>query len=153
MTVQAARDVLQRHWDGSLPVDPAQIALSMGIEVMDDPFLDHSGHYLRNAGEGPLIIYNSSEPRVRQKFTIAHELGHHVNGDDDVPRDTSAQFSSTSRSPIEAAANRFAAALLMPAEHVRYLANKRGATLAFLASQFGVSTVAMQYRLKNLGII
>lgn len=153
MSLQTARDVLQQYWDGSLPVNPAQIALAMGIEVRPDPFLGYSGHYLRNGGGVPLIIYNCNEAAVRQKFTIAHELGHHVNGDDNVPRDTSVQFSSANWNPVEAAANKFAAALLMPAEHVRYLANSRGANLSWLAQKFGVSTAAMQYRLKNLGII
>lgn len=153
MSVKSANDVLHRYWDGSLPVDPMQIARSMGITVTAKPFLDHSGHYQRNNGS-PVILYNSSEPTVRQRFTVAHEIGHHVNGDTDAPRDTSAQFSSASWDPIEVAANRFAAALLMPGEYVRYAVFRDGITdLRVLAQMFGVSTVAMQYRLKNLRLI
>jgi len=153
MSVKAAHDVLHRYWDGYLPVDPVTIAKAMGVTVVADPFLDHSGHYQRNSGN-PRIIYNSSEPPVRQRFTVAHEIGHHVNGDIDAPRDTSKQFSSSSWDPVEAAANRFAAALLMPADHVKYAVFRDGVTdLWALAKTFGVSTVAMQYRLKNLGLI
>src|SRR5690606_41065721 len=78
----------------ALPI--SSIAQAMGIEVVADPFLDHSGHYQRNGGS-PRIIFNSSEPPVRQRFTVAHELGHHVNGDIDAPRDTAAQDRKSTR--------------------------------------------------------
>lgn len=153
MSVKSAHNVLQKFWDGRLPVDPVAIAKAMGVTVVADPLLDHSGHYQRNGGS-PRILYNSSEPPVRQRFTVAHEIGHHVNGDVDAPRDTSKQFSSSSWDPVEAAANKFAAALLMPAEHVRYAVFREGVTdLWALARTFGVSSVAMQYRLKNLRLI
>jgi Zn-dependent peptidase ImmA (M78 family) len=105
-------------------------------------------------GQKPLITYNYSEPLVRQRFTIAHEIGHHVHGDLNAPRDSSVQFSARSHDPKEVAANRFAAALLMPAALVKHAVYKDSITdLRELAKKFGVSTAAMEFRLKALGIL
>lgn len=160
MEYRTANDVLDAHWDGGLPVDPAAIAKAMGIEVcVTTPFDENydpteSGHYLHRPGTKPLITYNMSEPPVRQRFTIAHEIGHHVNGDRNAPRDSSAQFSARSHDPKEVAANRFAAALLMPAAMVKHAVYSDGVTdLRELAKKFGVSTAAMEFRLKALGLL
>ncbi len=153
MQHQTAHDVLSEYWDGSLPVNPAAIAKAMGVELVGDPEFSHSGHYLYNDGK-PVITYNASEFKPRKRFTIAHELGHHVHGDVDAPRDNSETFSARSSSPIEVAANQFAAALLMPAAVVRHLVLEQNVTsLDRLASLFGVSTVAMRFRLRNLGLL
>jgi len=53
---------------------------------------------------------------------------------------------------FEVAANNFAAELLMPAEAVHYLLTQGKNTLQSLADSFNVSTVAMNIRLKKLGI-
>lgn len=159
MEYRTANDVLNAHWDGGLPVDPEAIAKAMGIDVhvvtpFDDNYTNESGHYQRRPGERPLITYNFGEAPVRQRFTIAHEIGHHVHGDLDAPRDTSEQFSAKSRDPREIAANRFAAALLMPAAVVKQAVYGDGNTdLRDLAKKFGVSTAAMEFRLKALGLL
>lgn len=154
MEYKTANDVLKAHWDGKLPVNPFAIAKMMGIEVMEsDPLSAESGHYCYRDG-APLITYNPADAAVRQRFTLAHEIGHHIHGDIDAPRDTSEQFNSKSRDPREVAANRFAAALLMPAALVKYLVREKRITdLASLAKSFGVSTAAMEFRLKAIGLI
>lgn len=160
MEYRTANDVLDAHWDGGLPVNPEAIARAMGIEVCvadpREPDYDpkESGHYLYREGDRPLITYNYGEAPVRQRFTIAHEIGHHVHGDLDAPRDTSEQFSARSHDPKEVAANRFAAALLMPAAVVKQAVYGDGVTdLRVLAKKFGVSTAAMEFRLKALGLL
>lgn len=153
MSYPSARDVLQAHWDGKLPVNPAAIARKLGIKLEGDPNLPFSGHYSFNDGN-PVIKYKAVEYVPRLRFTLAHEIGHHVNGDLDAPRDDNESFSARSRDPIEVAANQFAAALLMPDNIVKYLVREKGMTnLKDLAEKFGVSTVAMQFRLRNLGLI
>ncbi|WP_052959708.1 ImmA/IrrE family metallo-endopeptidase [Pseudomonas lundensis] len=54
--------------------------------------------------------------------------------------------------PDEIAANAFAANLLMPEDLVRDLYGS-ARNVQDLAEAFGVSSVAMTYRLKNLGMI
>lgn len=158
MEYRTANDVLEAHWNGSLPVEPKAIAKAMGIEVRPtNPFdgsnVNESGHYMNRNGR-PLITYNSLDVPVRQRFTIAHEIGHHVHGDVDAPRDTSEQFSARARDPREVAANRFAAALLMPAALVKHLVLEQRVTdLVKLAKTFGVSTAAMEFRLKAIGLL
>ncbi|ATP43174.1 MULTISPECIES: ImmA/IrrE family metallo-endopeptidase [Pseudomonas] len=160
MEYRTANDVLQAHWDGRLPVNPLAIAQAMGIEVKPlTPFdqecwrPNESGHYSYRNGK-PLITYNVTDAPVRQRFTIAHEIGHHVHGDLDAPRDTFEQFSARARDPKEVAANRFAAALLMPAALVKHMVMEQRVTdLARLARAFGVSTAAMEFRLKAIGFL
>lgn len=153
MRPSTALDVLKHHWDFQLPVDPKLIAKNLGIEVVARPGTTESGYYDYRGGR-PLITYNSDESPVRQRFTIAHEIGHHINGDISAPRDTAAHFSSGVRDPREVAANRFAAALLMPTALVKHMIFEEKITdIHRLAKAFGVSTAAMEYRLKNTGII
>lgn len=160
MPYRTAADVLQAHWDGRLPVNPQAIAQAMGIELKaltpHDPVTwraNESGHYSYRDGK-PLITYNFTDAPVRQRFTIAHEIGHHVHGDLDAPRDTTEQFSAKARDPKEVAANRFAAALLMPAALVKHLVFEQRITdLRKLAQTFGVSTAAMEFRLKAIGLL
>lgn len=148
-------EVLSAYWDdGSLPVDPAYIATRMGVSVMADPNLDGSGHYEPNASKsgGPLITYNPTENIVRQRFTIAHELGHHALAHGPRDRDTPENFTMIFSDPKEVAANKFAAQLLMPKDFIHAVVQVRGVRdLKRLAKLFNVSTAAMGYRLRDLG--
>lgn len=160
MKYRSAAQVLHAHWDGILPVNPRTIAIAMGVEVKalkpSEPEAGlpiESGHYSFREGR-PLITYNALDAPVRQRFTIAHEIGHHVHGDLDAPRDTTEQFRARSRDPREIAANRFAAALLMPAALVKHLVLEQHVyDLHRLAKTFGVSTAAMEFRLKAVGLL
>ncbi len=147
---------LDDYWDGILPVDPGAIARAAGVAVIADPALlaeGLSGKYAVESGH-PTIRYNPNESRVRQRFTIAHELGHHALGHPESYRDPAANFSSLSYDPAEAAANRFAAQLLMPREILLFkIGEMRSPRLAELAEAFDVSQFAMQYRLKRLGLL
>lgn len=152
---QAANAMLLKHWAGkTLPIDPFAIAASEGIPCRSLSWQDlsASGWYKIENGR-PVIEYNPSEPPNRQRFTIAHELGHHALGHGPRPRDTS-QALMGSNDFMETQANRFAAELLMPAGSVQLLVIDMGITdLGILASHFQVSEPAMRYRLKNLGYI
>lgn len=152
-TTRNAKEFLDRHWDGRLPIDPAAMAEKAGILVVDDACLSGeglSGCFDPEAGR-PVIRYNPKEAEVRQRFTVAHEIGHFVLGHGAAYRDPAANF-ATNAAPTEAAANRFAAALLMPSEVVEAVIKEQAnPTLESLAALFGVSTVAMRYRLINLG--
>lgn len=143
-----ANDLLVRHWSGrTLPIDPFEIAQKEGLNIA--PIFDASGWYKPYEGT---IYFNPTEPLVRQRFTVAHELGHHVFNHGERPRDSAPQF--VSRDPYESQANRFAAELLMPEGSVRLLLIDQGVTdISLLARYFNVSEQAMTIRLKNLGYI
>jgi Zn-dependent peptidase ImmA (M78 family) len=137
------------------PVLPDLIARADGVhvDVLDEETsLSYSGWYKFEDGR-PVILYNAREPLTRQRFTIAHELGHHVLRHGERPRDNASSFSLLAQDPRERAANAFAAELLMPAGAVRARAQSPNARLERLAREFGVSSVAMRFRLKNLGLV
>jgi Zn-dependent peptidase ImmA (M78 family) len=151
-----AAQILDAHWDGNLPVDPRRIARSLGVAVFGQP-MEVSGVIEIKDGK-PVISYNADEPSVRQRFTIAHEIGHfalgHLEGSQKLWRDPVGNFSSSANKREEREANMFAAQLLMPASTVRYAVREVGITgVAELARMFGVSQVAMGYRLTNLGFV
>ena len=151
---KTATQVIAEHWDdGSLPVDPAYIAAQMGIAVLADPKLVASGHYEpKGFNDGPLITYNPTEPPVRQRFTIAHELAHFVLNHGTRDRDTPDNFTMAVHDQKEVAANKFAVCLLIPKSFVDAIVQVNMVrSLPKMAKIFGVSKAAMSYRLKELG--
>ncbi len=111
------------------------------------------------------IAVNPNQHPNRQRFTIAHELGHffchnaqdmeYVDGDFRVSWRNNASSAGVDWKEIEA--NRFAAELLMPEDMLRKDVDKHSAinrnVVHLLASLYGVSRLAMQYRLINLGLL
>ena len=159
-SMQTATQVLDAHWDGTLPVNPVKIAAAIGVLVRNNDSMPESG-IIELTDSGPVITYNGSEIAERKRFTIAHEIGHFVLGHlkPGSPkfreyRDLSSNFSSRSANPQEREANTFAAQLLMPAKTVKFVvAEKKITDVDELAKVFGVSQVAMKYRLSNIGLI
>jgi Zn-dependent peptidase ImmA (M78 family) len=87
------------------------------------------------------IALNSREPLVRQRFSLAHELGHIVES----PFDRYARPEL-----VERIADHFAANLLMPKSWVKQLWAQRVQQPSDLAERFHVSEVAMTRRLNEL---
>lgn len=153
--VQQAQKVLDKYWDGKLPVSMFQLTSKMGINVMSDSFISTSGHYTpAQKNHPPLITFNPTETGQRARFTIAHEIGHHILHGVEKDRNTAPNFTTYAPDPDEVSANQFAAALLIPEKELRALVEDgRIRTLQKLASIFNVSTGAMKYRLIKLGYI
>ncbi len=154
-----ASQTLNEHWDGYLPVDPAAIAARAGAYVVAEPMLDREGIsgdcYFDDDGV-PVIRFNPYDNERRQRFTIAHELGHvlqrHVQPGGRMHRDPKRDYQRMGETPMEREANEFAAQLLMP-ESVLKLAARTLRSSQRLAAEFNVSTEAMKYRLQNIGIL
>jgi Zn-dependent peptidase ImmA (M78 family) len=164
----AAERLLAEHSVTSPPVDPESLAKAEGIVVVRRRFedADVSGILYRD-GNHHVIGVNSAHPLVRQRFTIAHELGHRAlhPGRElilDVPvrvnlRDKTSSMASDLE---EIEANAFAASLLMPEQMIRDQlgqlppARRRepDTTADALAKVFKVSTPALNFRLINLGL-
>lgn len=128
--------------------------LGLAVCIAELPF-KMAGAYIRRRARSFIFIRAGDYP-TRQRFTIAHELGHHqlghgavVDSERDVGRDTS--------DPREQQANYFASELLHPVEAVqRWLDEKLGngtpptiTDLVHLAYHFHVSPPAMLYRLSK----
>ena len=154
----SARQVLDAYWNGALPVPVIHIANEMGISVFKQSKLDCSGKIELSDDGKASVFFNTDEPIVRQRFTIAHEIGHFALGHlkpgvDRLHRDSVDSFSSKSKDPIEISANKFAAQLLMPADSVRYAFLSEKLSITEIAQMFNVSGLALRFRLINLGLI
>ncbi len=153
----AAKNLLNRYWDRRLPVDPFKLAAAWGarVEPLREPANGLSGSAVIENGI-PYIYFNSNEHYNRQRFTVAHELGHHVLGhtqDGEYHRDIVGNYSTGIRDDREIEANQFAAELLMPEEAIRQLVSRIGVDSTLrLANIFNVSEAAMHWRLKALGM-
>jgi Zn-dependent peptidase ImmA (M78 family)/transcriptional regulator with XRE-family HTH domain len=101
-----------------------------------------------------LIMVSSSIPAHRQRYTLAHELGHVLAGDGNEVIDENITASKT---PQETRANAFAAAFLMPATALRSafegVTSPTEELIANLLSRYRVSLDALAFRLHNTGII
>ena len=152
--VEAAARLLADLGIDTAPVDVKDVATMCGIPIVTlaaDPSL--SGLVVE-LDHGPVIGVNSSEPESRQRFSIAHELGHFIlNHLDTFHVDLST--SSKEGDPPgynwrhERAANTFAANLLMPEDLVSK-AYVDDSSVHTLAGIFEVSVTAMGFRLRNL---
>lgn len=150
--VDKANEVLNRAVGSDvLPVDLNKVAEKLGVLVAELPpsHRKYSGWYEKGNGRTPTAYFNPDDSPRRQRFTLAHELGHHVLEHGDSFRDPAANFSLDNFDYKEAEANRFAAELLMPRHVVKPMFDF-GYSLDELANAFQVSEVAMHYRLKNL---
>ena len=109
-----------------------------------------------------LAVNESHHPR-RQRFTIAHELGHltlhpgrRETVDSTVRVNRRDDLSSTATNAQEIEVNAFPAALLMPEDAVTKLRSSIAANpsraVEVLAAEFDVSADAMGYRLINPGL-
>lgn len=163
---QAAR-LLEENNVRRAPVPIDAIARAQGLDVRYAPTTDDvSGALVRN-GKSAVIAVNSAQHENRQRFTIAHEIGHFVlhkrterHFDEDFRIDYRNLVSSEATQRNEIEANAFAAALLMPEgflkkDFLRMEADEIDADHAIptLAVRYKVSRRAMELRLLNLGFI
>ena len=116
--------VIEKYWKLIVPVDVHEIARRMKITIVSDPFLPVSGEFSLEEKNRPLIRSNTSENPLRQKFTLAHALGHFVLNHGPEFRDPVSNFLENVRDRKEVEANRFAVALLMPEPAVRFFVDK-----------------------------
>jgi Zn-dependent peptidase ImmA (M78 family) len=154
------RGLLVQHQQTKPPVRIEKIAKDLGIEVRSGDLGDVSGVLVRNDGSA-IIGTNSTQSAQRQRFTIAHELGHfllHEGIKEHVDRSYRVNFRSAESSQAtnveEIEANHFAASILMPAHMLDALSAEEALDnddmVADLARQFHVSRLAMSLRLANL---
>ena len=107
-------------------------------------------------GDAAGIVINSGHPQTLQRYTAAHEYGHHVLGHQ-ASADDSEHIEQLVRDPQEVAAQAFAGEFLMPIQLVNYtlrtmdLAGRHIPLTARqvyqLALEFGVSYSAAVYQL------
>lgn len=143
----SADQILQYFEVHEPPVDIEDIVQRLGVRL----------HYVENPGWSGAVKITppnqadiwvaSEEAEVRRRFTIAHEIGHLIlhNPVDEAYRDVTFEGSI-----VEARANGYAAALLMPFRLLQEEVDTFGPYPALLAQRFKVSEAAMRIRLGKL---
>lgn len=172
---QRAEDIIEESGFTELPIKVEKIAEKLSIRIKKSPSDEFSGLLIfRDSGKSALIALNSEEPETRQRFTVAHEIGHfllHKSHEAFVDFLPSHRRNKTSihgseelskeeiqylQSPKEKEANAFAAALLMPRNTLIKDLKKYKSTvltevdILTLASKYNVSEDAMRFRIMNL---
>jgi Zn-dependent peptidase ImmA (M78 family) len=151
----------------SPPVMIEDIAKNRGLKVLPYPLGDDVSGLLSIENGIGTIGYKESEPEVRTRFTIAHELGHYELHRDKSDLFVDKQFiyrsqnsgDTAERKIMEQEANYFASAILIPTTLLRAEVEKTDFDLGsetgiqHLADTFNVSTTAMSIRISSLGLI
>ncbi|GAA0978546.1 hypothetical protein GCM10009555_041700 [Acrocarpospora macrocephala] len=104
-----------------------------------------------------LMVVGTSDIPARQRFTIAHELGQLLAGDDQgLHLDPDLTDTTHKKKPSEIKANAFATRFLLPQELLEEKARHitwSDHSFASLACDLWVSPVNLAWRLYNLGLI
>ncbi|MDF7627478.1 ImmA/IrrE family metallo-endopeptidase [Lactobacillaceae bacterium L1_55_11] len=148
-------------------VDIHQIAELMGVTIsqLGDEDANLSGKLISKHEIG----INHREAPVRQRFTVAHELGHILNGEHVANRQTDSSTYTITEKRNEVVANSFGAMLLMPQKLVRRYVKeyfdqhsnveKNNLSpqefenlIAEVAMQLNVSQQALKNRMSNLNM-
>lgn len=169
---QQVEKLLKMNKVTSPPVPIEKIAKTLGLDIRMAP--DHeglSGFLVTDPDNARTIIgVNKGHHPNRRRFTIAHEIGHHVlHENESVHVDETGIFkvalrsaeSSSGMDPTEIEANTFAAELLMPEQLLEQDIEECASSIDLgddsfiqaLAKRYEVSVSAMTFRLANLGYI
>jgi Zn-dependent peptidase ImmA (M78 family) len=160
-----ATKLLEKLGIESSPVPVEEIPELLGAELVFRPFEGEVSGMVYRDEASKVVGVNSSHARNRQRFTIAHEIGHLVlHKGDGVFVDSFGgriNWRNGAWDPDEAEANAFAAELLMPRSLVdreveglledEAISAKR--LVMTMAKRFRVSQQSMRFRLENLGIL
>lgn len=117
MPKESAINLLKKFDIKSLPINPFEIAESLGIPVVETNTKGYEGLLLKNNENARIIISSNITNQGRKHFTLAHELGHYS-----IPSHTKNSFECIAdffnpfrRNPSdEVEANQFASELLLP---------------------------------------
>lgn len=118
-----------------------------------------------------VILINKFKPDYKQRFTIAHELGHIILGHKEISYKFSdvSKYKNTIDRMNEVAANKFAVELIMPEKlvklvlidsiqelgfsiHQKFDENDINQLINLSSNKMRVSAQALNYRIKNLGV-
>lgn len=157
-----------KQYLSNAPVNVEAIIRCWGIELDKNADLPEgvAGEIRKKEDGGYKISVNKKDHYYRQRFTMAHELGHfmyHAQKMGDVGTSDSVRYRSLDNSNIgdqeEIEANKFGASILMPEDLViKYAVEKKlingdqvnQDALKEIATAFQVSKVAMEIRINGL---
>lgn len=157
----AARALLRRHRIDSVPVDLRVICRGEGLTCVEKELDDELSGMSFVKNDIRYVIVNSAHHVNRRRFTMAHEIGHHIMHADYLTKNVHVDTGILRRDELssegvyskEVAANAFAAELLMPKTQMGRFASldlSDESRVIAAAKMFGVSVAAFTYRVSNL---
>lgn len=154
--MSAAEDVLEYARENDINCDPLDViglVKSLGIRLLLEPMSgDDSGQLERLSDNEWVMKVNSLHHPNRQRFTIAHELGHYIKHRKHTERFRDTVFFRNGESnKMEVEANQFASELLMPKDDFCRFVSGVSTEIKDIAEHFLVSAMAVRVRAKNLG--
>lgn len=163
-----AQILLERHHIIEPPIPVERLAVAEGIQIARSNSPGQESGFLLRDHRTTLIGVNSKNSARRQRFTIAHTIGHWrlhpgrpLTVDHIVRLNERGQITSSAPDRDEREANAFALALLMPGHLTEATVQRRVAQgvdhleqlTKLLTDDFDVSAQAVSCRLINLGIV
>jgi hypothetical protein len=149
-------EIIEGLQDGA-PIRLSAIATALGVKVIATTLPSGISGEIRPDPESPgefVIKVNRNDPARRQRFTVAHEIGHYLLHRNEIGDGITDDvlYRSALSDRREAQANRMAADLLMPQKLIdewmdRARSLKVDNVIGFLADKFNVSEAAMKIRL------
>lgn len=166
--VEKVMKICELHNINTYPVPIVELCNYYGIKVFTEYLKnDVSGFIVaqkenyKDYGTNRVIVVNSFDSAARQRFTIAHELGHYILHKGE--KELYAHRDVGENNLTEREANIFASNLLMPESLVKsFLNNLQEEYWGFisdtqkifsLAEKFAVSNLAAKVRLEQLKLI
>ena len=153
---------LREHKLDVAPVDVKALAETLEVDVAYEDMENAVSAMLLIEDDNANVVVNAGHHEHRQRFSIAHELGHfmlHASEDEHLFVDRyffRNEASSVGESRKEIEANAYAAAVLMPSKLIEEELSDEPDTELYidkLAEKFTVSEHAMTIRLIKLGYI
>jgi len=161
--------VLKKYGSLKAPIDVETIAEKMGADIQFSDLEDDLSGFLVIKNKKKTIVVNENHHPRRQRFTIAHEIGHlslHIKSNEDSLFMEKKKVynrnlkSSTGIDSKEIEANRFAASLLLPEKMVKEYIKEETEyfeesgdddnLIVSLSRKFNVSQTAVTHRLSSL---
>lgn len=152
-----ASDILELYSERTYPIKVVALAKALGLSIYDATFDRKDVAGMIKAKQKKIYICKTDNAK-RQRFSIAHEIGHYVlhyrseyKFDENKHISFRDSLSTLGFSIKEIEANFFASCLLMPQDEVLRLYNNDYSVMD-MSNYFLVSQTAMGHRLSFLGL-
>lgn len=152
--VTSGEEFLKEYSIKDFPFDVASFARDkLGILIKYDNLDNDISGKLSKEGDDYIITVEKRHPENRQRFTIAHELAHYfLHKDLKEKFEDTVFFRGADSDTFEFQANLFAGDILMPKDEFLRQIRDGNSKIENLAEYFGVSTLAIRVRAKQLDL-
>lgn len=152
---EKAQNILSMFGVNEAPIDVEDICSKLGFKIAYIELSDKVSAAIKIENNRKAIIVNSKHSKNRQRFSIAHELGHYLSGHEDFD-DEKRVFIDPHKKYLnpqfrqEEEADEFAAELLMPESLLKTDVVESKLGITELATKYQTSEQAMTIQLVNL---